>query len=77
LEKEGRTRGTFNLAPKVRCDQVKSPSERRPQGNAADLTYRRRWRKSAEQLHGYPMKTAVVAGGVGAFCLGFKTILGK
>jgi hypothetical protein len=44
----------------------------------ADFTYLRRWRKSAEQMQSYTMKTvitAVVAGAVGALWLGFKTIL--
>jgi len=46
----------------------------------ADFTYLRCWRKSAEQIQSYTMKTvitAIVADAVGAFWLGFKTILGK
>jgi len=46
----------------------------------ADFQHLRRWRKSVEQAQGYTFKivvTALVGGIVGAFWLGFKTMLGK
>lgn len=46
----------------------------------ADFVHLRRWRKSVEQAQSYGIKTivTVIVGGVlGAFWLGFKTMLGK
>lgn len=46
----------------------------------ADFIHLRRWRKSVEQAQGYGLKaivTVIVGGVIGAFWLGFKTILGK
>ncbi len=46
----------------------------------ADFIHLRRWRKSVEQAQGYSLKaivTVIVGGVIGAFWLGFKTMLGK
>ncbi len=46
----------------------------------ADFSHLRRWRKSVEQAQSYTFKaviTIIVGGIVGAFWLGFKTMLGK
>lgn len=46
----------------------------------ADFIHLRRWRKSVEQAQGYGLKaivTVIVGGVIGAFWLGFKTMLGK
>lgn len=46
----------------------------------ADFVYLRRWRKSVEQAQGYGLKaivTVIISGVIGAFWLGFKTMLGK
>lgn len=46
----------------------------------ADFVHLRKWRKSVEQAQGLTFKVvvgAIVSGFVGAFWLGFKTILGK
>jgi len=46
----------------------------------ADFIHLRKWRKSVEQAQSLTFKTIVgviVTGAIGAFWLGFKTILGK
>jgi uncharacterized membrane protein len=46
----------------------------------ADFVHLRRWRKSVEQAQGYGLKaivTVIISGVIGAFWLGFKTMLGK
>lgn len=46
----------------------------------ADFSYLRRWRKSAEQVQGFTFKaivTIIVGGILGAFWMGFKTLVGK
>lgn len=46
----------------------------------ADFVHLRRWRKSVEQAKGYGLKaivTVIISGMIGAFWLGFKTMLGK
>lgn len=46
----------------------------------ADFIHLRRWRKSVEQAQGYGLKaivTVIVGGIIGAFWLGFKTMVGK
>ncbi len=46
----------------------------------ADFVHLRRWRKSVEQAQSYGLKTIVtviVGGIIGAFWLGFKTMIGK
>lgn len=46
----------------------------------ADFKHLRRWRKSVEQAQGYGLKaivTVIVGGIIGAFWLGFKTMVGK
>lgn len=46
----------------------------------ADFIHLRRWRKSVEQAQGYGLKaivTVIVGGVIGAFWLGFKTMVGK
>jgi hypothetical protein len=46
----------------------------------ADLNHLRRWRKSVEQAQSYTFKaviTIIATGVVGAFWMGFKTMLGK
>ena len=46
----------------------------------ADFIHLRKWRKSVEQAQGMTFKvivTAIIGGVVGAFWLGFKTMLGK
>jgi hypothetical protein len=46
----------------------------------ADFVHLRRWRKSVEQARGYGLKaivTVIISGVIGAFWLGFKTMLGK
>jgi hypothetical protein len=53
---------------------------REPRELRADLIHLRRWRKSAEQMQSYTMKTvitAIVVGGLGVLWLGIKTMLGK
>lgn len=46
----------------------------------ADFIHLRRWRKSVEQAQGWTFKvivTTIIGGVVGAFWLGFKSMLGK
>ncbi len=46
----------------------------------ADFVHLRRWRKSVEQAQGYGLKaivTVIISGVIGAFWLGFKTMLSK
>ena len=46
----------------------------------ADFTHLRKWRKSVEQAQSLTFRvvvTAIIGGVVGAFWLGFKTIMGK
>lgn len=46
----------------------------------ADFIHLRRWRKSVEQASGYGLKaivTVIVGGVIGAFWLGFKTMIAK
>jgi len=46
----------------------------------ADFVHLRRWRKSVEQARGFGLKaivTVIVSGVIGAFWLGFKTMIGK
>lgn len=46
----------------------------------ADFIHLRKWRKSVEQAQGWTFKvivTTIIGGIVGAFWLGFKTMLGK
>jgi hypothetical protein len=46
----------------------------------ADFIHLRKWRKSVEQAQSYTFKaviTVIVTGVIGAFWLGFKTVLGK
>jgi len=46
----------------------------------ADFIHLRKWRKSVERAQGMTFKvivTAIIGGVVGAFWLGFKTMLGK
>jgi hypothetical protein len=46
----------------------------------ADFIHLRKWRKSVEQAEGLTfcvVVTAIIGGVVGAFWLGFKTIMGK
>ena len=46
----------------------------------ADFVHLRKWRKSVEQAQSYTFTaviTVIVTGVIGAFWLGFKTVLGK
>lgn len=46
----------------------------------ADFIHLRKWRKSVEQAQGWTFKvivTTIIGGVVGAFWLGFKSMLGK
>jgi hypothetical protein len=46
----------------------------------ADFSHLRRWRKSVEQAQSYTFKaviTVIVGGVIGAFWLGFKSMVGK
>lgn len=46
----------------------------------ADLTHLRKWRKSVEQAQSMTFKAvvaAITAGLIGAFWMGFKTLMGK